>query len=100
MSTVNFDTKSIKATRKLHRCFGCWKIIPIGSEAVYAAGVWEGEFYANHWHKHCNAFFLTIDSSEEGIGPGELLDIKGYNEFIENYNSQTNESRDIPNCPH
>lgn len=68
----HFGTTWIKKTRKRHRCGWCSKIIDAGSTASYAAGIFDGDFWADHYHPECQEAIDTIPyrELEEGWEPG------------------------------
>jgi hypothetical protein len=73
----------IKKTRKDHNCFGCRSVIPAGSKAHYYAGVFEGEFSANHYCEPCFDFLdKHPDYFEEGIFCGEVAYAREHEEGI------------------
>jgi hypothetical protein len=48
-----FTERTIKATRKVHRCQGCGVVIPIGSEAYYFSMKGEDGVWSGHYHPDC-----------------------------------------------
>lgn len=52
---TNFNrNRTIKATRKLHCCEQCGKVIEIGSAAMYSVGSHYGDFYRTYEHVECH----------------------------------------------
>ncbi|QRM44010.1 hypothetical protein [Rhizobium sp. BG4] len=47
--------RTIKSTRKPHRCEQCNTMIDAGSPAHYGAGKFDGYFYSHHCHVECHA---------------------------------------------
>jgi len=63
----------IAQTRKPHRCGWCERWIDSGSAAEYSAGIFEGDFWANHLHPECAAArdSLSREQLSEGWCPGD-----------------------------
>lgn len=48
-----FTERTIKATRKDHRCHGCTCVIPKGSESYYFSMTGDGGIWSGHYHPDC-----------------------------------------------
>lgn len=68
-----YSSRWIQKTRKPHQCQWCAKRIEVGSVTKYASGVFEGDFWAGHFHPECAAAndSQTYDERLEGFSPGE-----------------------------
>jgi hypothetical protein len=42
--------RSVKATRRPHRCAACGQLIPVGSSCQITAALADGTFYAHYQH--------------------------------------------------
>jgi len=51
--TEFYSETLVKKTRKDHRCDGCGKLIPIGSQALRYSGKFDGEFGTFVHHPEC-----------------------------------------------
>lgn len=65
--------RSVKATRKPHKCVGCGKLIETSSPALYFKQVWEGEFDAGYYH---------IDCREAEVKLNELKDFRSGDDWV------------------
>ena len=52
--------KTIRKSRKPHRCEYCGGTIPKGSTCMKEAGVWEGSFYTIYGHQDCRDLWLEV----------------------------------------
>lgn len=71
--------KLIKRTRKRHRCFGCERIIPVGTMAHYSVSTDGGELSASYLCLDCDEFQHTKAGRESAdddgcIWPGAYRD--------------------------
>jgi hypothetical protein len=70
-----YTEKTIKKTKKPHRCFGCGEKIPEETQAVYFAGKSDDGFTADYLCTKCHAVISECDYVRESIGSND-----GYNE--------------------
>ena len=65
---AEFSTeRTIKATRKTHRCEWCYEAIDIGSPAFYGSNKYDGEFNDFYMHPECrDAMNKEISDSGDG----------------------------------
>jgi len=63
----------VKKTRKPHSCGWCAKRIEAGSATEYSAGMFDGDFFANHIHPECAAARDSIHwrDLQDGWCPGD-----------------------------
>ena len=47
--------------RKPHRCTWCGEWMFPGERAVYRAGVYDGDFFSEHWHNECLDAMMRSD---------------------------------------
>lgn len=65
--------KTVK-TRKSHKCWGCVKEYPSGTEMTYSVAVDQGYFSTAYWCKECEEILDKLEhwETEEGFAFGEL----------------------------
>ena len=61
-----WDARPIKQTQKTHCCDWCKTLLPAKSEAVYIAGVWEGDFFGVYTHPECNDAWIRDPCTTDG----------------------------------
>ena len=76
---TEFKQKKVKC-QKPHRCSWCGGKILIGEEAVYRAGIFEGDFYALYEHTECfdamtksNFYEYTFGDQQKGTVMGDEI---------------------------
>ena len=47
------NERIIKKPRKQKRCYWCNEWCEIGQERVNITGVWDSDFFSNHYHPEC-----------------------------------------------
>jgi hypothetical protein len=62
-------SRTIKSTRKEHRCFGCLEMIPKGSQAQHDTGRIGGDFYSSYLCSLCVEYVSKYD---------DYADVDGY----------------------
>ena len=72
--------KDIKRTRKDHRCYLCFLIIPKGSACSYSSGVYEGDFYSHYDHHECMKLWMDIN---DGVWCEDWMMLEEMDEFDE-----------------
>jgi hypothetical protein len=76
-----YNHKIIRKTRKEHRCFGCTQKMPVGSQAAYTSGVWEGDFFASYYCTPCDEYLdKHPELFEEGIYYGDVAEARRQDE--------------------
>lgn len=75
--------KTVK-TRKPHKCWGCTKEYPAGTEMTYSVSVDQGEFSAAYWCEKCEDFMRTLEpwQLEDGFNFGDLLNFEEYEDEL------------------
>lgn len=70
-------------TRKPHRCWGCGKEYPAGSEMANAAYVDGGRAFSCYWCKTCEGYMQQNFEPGDECGCGEIYenDPDGWNEI-------------------
>ena len=58
-----FNSKTVR-TRKPHRCSGCNKVIPTGSQAEYCAGKYDRDFFSYYACENCQRLIESIAAQE------------------------------------
>lgn len=75
------ERKTIKSTRKEHRCHGCLQSIKKGSEAINDKGYNDG-WYSGYLHKECAdvaaEHFKLIDPFGDGMPEGAILELEDF----------------------
>ena len=61
-------------TRKEHRCWGCARKFPKGTELRVLVAAECGEIYSTYWCDTCDAYWDKHMRGEDGIAMGELCD--------------------------
>ena len=76
------DQLSLKIVkiRKPHKCWGCTKEFPVGTEMKYSVIVDQGEFSSTYWCEKCEEFLDTLEywQLEDGFAFGDLLNFEEY----------------------
>ncbi len=65
-----YKVRTIKSTKKIHRCFGCSCKIPMLSSAIYISSVFEGDFFAGYYCKTCFNVTNNCDYFDEFAAEG------------------------------
>lgn len=63
-----FSPRSIKATRKQHRCEGCGKFIEAAGPAWYFSALEDGDFYAGYYHVECRDAEVALNDLKGNHG--------------------------------
>ena len=80
MGLVELTRKKLRC-RKAHRCVWCGEQIDAGETAHYRSGVYQGDFFSEHWHSECWIAMLNSDLGYEGeFYPEEQQRGKTYDE--------------------
>ena len=66
-------SRTIKSTRKEHRCWGCLERISKGSQAQYDTGRIGGEFYAVHLCMPCVEYASKYDDYKDPLDGGYFI---------------------------
>jgi hypothetical protein len=77
MCGTMLSTRTVKRTRKRHRCFGCSRVIPQGTMAEYSVSADGHELSASYMCLDCAEFQLTKEgrnaADDDGcIWPGSF----------------------------
>ncbi|MCK5640786.1 MAG: hypothetical protein KAJ19_08310 [Gammaproteobacteria bacterium] len=59
-------------TRKQHKCFGCDRTFPEGSELVRRKHVEDGCFDTTYWCEVCGVYWITYMQGDDEINQGDL----------------------------
>jgi hypothetical protein len=71
------ETKTKKViTKKDHRCFGCFQIIPTGRKVEYFAGLCESDFTYGYVCEVCQIVLEDYDYDDNTWYEGELIQSK------------------------
>lgn len=73
MSWTCIDSKKV-VTRKPHKCWGCCREFPKGSELLRVTGTDGGEIASVYWCKVCDAIFQEFGIGDTGVTEGEIRD--------------------------
>jgi len=68
---TDFLTDKTVKTRKPHRCWGCGRTFPAGTELTLIEAVDFGDWYSSYWCPVCERV-MFINGENEGFSFGEL----------------------------
>ena len=71
----------IKKTRKPHKCFGCLRTIPKGSEAYLQVGCNSEIIHSFYLHTFCEKVIETLDWNDDSLDEGCVWPILSDLEF-------------------
>lgn len=92
MSYQHLKTIEVKSTKKKHFCHGCLTKFPVGSNLIYSAGKFEGEFCQCYWCKACDAYLTKyVTHFVEGVEEGDFLQMENYKEFKNQFENKIND---------
>jgi len=74
---ADFLQNKMVTTRKEHRCFGCARQFPNGSQLKYTVSVDSGDFLASYWCPVCVEYMQRHMHHAEEIGMGDLNESGG-----------------------
>lgn len=57
-----YRNKNINKTNKHHKCHLCDLDIPKGSNCLYEAGKYDGEFFSRYSHNECHIYWQDLNS--------------------------------------
>jgi hypothetical protein len=60
MGATELSSKELTC-RKEHRCAWCGEQMDKGEKAHYRSGLYEGDFFSEHWHPECWTAMLSSD---------------------------------------
>lgn len=61
-----------RKTRKPHRCWGCGKTYPSGSEMIHAAYTDGGQAYGCYWCTTCEEYMRRYFEHGDDVGNGDI----------------------------
>ncbi len=71
---VFWNSRAITATRKLHTCVYCGRVIPVGSSCRSEAGIFEGNFDHYYLCERCVYFMDTFADNQYDELLGNFVD--------------------------
>jgi hypothetical protein len=63
-------SRTIRETRKEHRCYGCLEMIPKGSQAQHDTGRIGGDFYSSYLCSLCVEYVSKYDDYKDPLDGG------------------------------
>lgn len=93
MSWESLKEVEVKSTKKAHYCHGCMVKFPAGSNMIYSAGKYEGEFTSCYWCKTCDAYLTKYRMDfTEGVQEGEFKEYDNYESFKNDFITALNQT--------